>query len=471
MKEADVLIIGAGPGGYVCAIRASQLGARVILVEKDALGGTCINRGCIPTKVLIRAVDIIDTARHKSKDYGINIGELNIDFTKMMGQKEQIVSSLVSGIQALMKSNSIEVVKGDATVLSPNQVEVSNGQGEKEIVQCRRMILATGSVAATPPVPGINGEKVITSDGALALSEIPKSMIVIGGGAIGVEFATIFAGLGTKVSLLEMMPQLIPTEDAELAAALRNSLRKKGIEVLTGARVSQIEDDLAGGKTVTVTTGDGEKKLTGDIVLSAAGRKPNTEGLGLEMAGIATEKARILVNRKMETNVPGVYGIGDAAGRIQLAHVASAEGEVAAANAARKEAVMDYRVVPRCIYGLPEAAAVGMTEKEAREKVGDVAVGSFPFIANGKAIIRGERNGFVKFVTESKTGQVLGVHIFGAHATDIISEAALSIKMGATVEDIFSTIHPHPTLSEMLREAALDAKGRVLHNMPQVKGG
>jgi dihydrolipoamide dehydrogenase len=292
-------------------------------------------------------------------------------------------------------------------------------------------------------------------------------MVVIGGGTIGVEFSTIFAKLGTRITVVEMLPQIIPTEDRELALALQGVLKREGVEVLTGARVNRIEDEPGGRKSVVISTGVGERKVAAQLVLVAVGRKPNTEGIGLEGAGVKMEAGRILVNKKMETNVPGIYAVGDAIGGIMLAHVASAEGETAAENACGKSSVVDYRAVPRCIYTMPEIAAVGVTEKEAREEGFDIEVGRFPFAANGKATILGEREGFVKVIADSKSGEVLGIHIFGSHATDLIAEAALSMKMEGTVYDVLSTIHAHPTLSEAIREAALDVKGLAFHIPPR----
>jgi len=465
MQESDVAIIGGGPGGYVAAIRASQLGAKVALVEKDALGGTCLNWGCIPTKVLLRCVELMELA-DKGKDYGVNLGEVSVDFLKMMAKKEQVVRVLVAGVQGLMRSNGIEVIKGVGSLVSPRQIEVEANSG-KRTIQARKIILAPGSVTATLPIPGADGSGVITSDEALQLSAIPRSMVVIGGGTIGVEFSTIFAKLGTRITVVEMLPQIIPTEDRELALALQGVLKREGVEVLTGAKVNRIEDEPGGGESVVISTGVGERKVAAQLVLVAVGRKPNTEGIGLEGAGVKMEAGRILVNKKMETNVPGIYAVGDAIGGIMLAHVASAEGEIAAENACGKSSVVDYRAVPRCIYTMPEIAAVGVTEKEAREEGFDIEVGRFSFAANGKATILGEREGFVKVIADSKSGEVLGIHIFGSHATDLIAEAALSMKMEGTVYDVLSTIHAHPTLSEAIREAALDVKGLAFHIPPR----
>ena len=463
MKQSDVVIIGGGPAGYVAAIRASQLHGKVILVEKGSLGGTCLNRGCIPTKALLHSVEILESAR-RGKDYGINVRDLIIDFIKMMSHKDAVVNTLVTGVQYLMRSNAIEVIKGTGKVISPTEVEVDSNQ--QEVVTASKIILTPGSIPSVVPIPGVDGAGVITSDDALQLSEIPQSLLVIGGGAIGVEFATIFAKLGTEVTIVEMLPQIIPTEDHKLAMALQSALEKGGIKIFTSAQVSRIEDDSEGDKLISVVTGEGERKLTAELVLVAVGRKPNIEGLGLERVGIKTEQGSIVVNERMETNIPGIYAAGDAIGGILLAHVASAEGEVAVENALGRDSVMDYRVVPRCIYTMPEVAAVGLTESQAREKGLNLKIGNFPFTANPRALILGQPDGFVKILSDAKSGEIFGVHIFGHQATELIPEAALAIKMEATVSEISSTIHAHPTLSEAIKETALDADGMAIH-MPR----
>jgi len=463
LKQCDVVIVGGGSAGYVAAIRASQLGGKVILIEKDALGGTCLNRGCIPTKALLHSVEILESAR-RGKDYGINAGELIIDFTKIMNRKDTVVKTLVTGVRYLMKSNAIEVIKGTGKLISPTEVEVDGGR--KENIKADKIILTPGSVPSVVPIPGVDGSGVITSDDALQLSEIPHSLLVIGGGAIGVEFATIFAKLGTEVIIVEMLPQIIPTEDTELSMSLKRVLERDGIKIFTGAQVSRIEDNPEGNKLISVVTGEGEQKLTAEFVLVAIGRKSNIEGLGLERVGIKTERGSITVNDRMETNIAGIYAAGDAIGGILLAHVASAEGEVAVENALGKKSVIDYRVVPRCIYTMPEVAAVGLTESQAREEGLNLKVGRFPFTANSRALILGQRDGFVKILSDAGSGEIFGIHIFGPQATELISEAALAMKMEATVSEVSSTIHAHPTLSEAIRETALDAEGMVVH-MPR----
>ena len=463
MKQGNVVVVGGGPAGYVAAIRASQLDGKVILIEKDSLGGTCLNRGCVPTKALLHSVGVLESAR-KGKGCGVDVGDIIIDFAKMMSHKDTVVKTLVSGVQYLMKSNAIEVIKGTGRLISPTEVEVDSGQ--KESVRGDRIILTPGSIPSVVPIPGVDGSGVITSDDALRLTEIPQSLLIIGGGAIGVEFATIFAKLGTEVTIVEMLPQIIPTEDLELAKSLKGVLEREGIKIFTGAQVGRIEDDSEGDKLVTVNTGEGEQKLTAELVLVAVGRKPSLEGLGLEGVGIKTERGSIIVNDRMETGVPGIYAAGDAVGGILLAHVASAEGEVAAENALGKDSVMDYRVVPRCIYTMPEIAAVGLTESQAKEEGLDLKVGRFPFSANSKALISGQRDGFVKVLSDAGSGEIYGVHIFGPRATELISEATLAMGMEATVAEISSTIHAHPTLSEAVREAALDAEGMAVH-MPR----
>jgi len=466
MSEREIVIIGGGPGGYVAAIRAAQLGAKVTLIEKDELGGTCTNWGCIPTKALLRGVELLESLEGV-KDFGIQVGQVAVDFSKLMARKDRAVKTLVSGVGGLMKSNGIEVIKGKARLISPQKIEVVDEKQQKVTYQARKIIIATGSVSADLPIPGAKLAGVIDSDGALQLTNIPESMVIIGAGPIGLEFGTIFAALGTKVTILEMLPQILPSEDPEVASALDKSLKRFKILTLAGCRVKEITTGSEGKKKVVALTGEGEKAFEAQYVLVAVGRKPNIEGLGLQEVGVRFSKKGIEVNEKMETSIPGVYAIGDVTGQWLLAHFASAQGEVAAENAMGHEVLMDSRVVPRCVYTLPEVAAVGLTEKQAQEAGYELKVGRFPFAANGKATVIGERNGFVKMVAETKYDEILGVHIFGPHATDLIGEAVLAMRLEGTAEDIAQTIHPHPTLTEAMKEAALDVDGRAVHIPPR----
>ena len=468
MAAKDLVVIGGGPGGYVAAIRAAQLGAKVTLVEKEELGGTCLNWGCIPTKALLRGIELRD-ALERGNDFGIQTGTVAIDFGKLMAHKDRIVKVHVSGVSGLMKSNNIEVIKGQGRLRSPKDIEVVNEKQEKMAFEARKVILATGSISADIPIPGVKSPGVIDSQGALQLSRIPGSLVAIGAGPIGLEFATIFAGLGAKVTVLEMLPQILPSEDPEVASALGKALRRFKIEAFTEAQVKEITEGPEGKKKVLAVLGGEEKSFEADFVLMAVGRKPNVEGLGLEEAGVRFSKKGIEVNSKMETNTPGVYAIGDVTGQWLLAHFAMAQGEVAAENAMGHEENMESRVVPRCVYTLPEVASVGLTEKAAREAGYALKVGRFPLTANAKATILGERSGFIKMVADAKYGEILGVHILGPHATDMIGEAAVAMRLEGTTLDVARTIHPHPTLTEALREAALDAEGMAVHIPPRKK--
>ena len=467
MVEKDIVIIGGGPGGYVAAIRAAQLGGKVALVEKEELGGTCLNWGCIPTKALLRGAEILDLIEG-GKDYGILAGAVSVDFAKLMARKDRAVKTLVGGVSGLMKANGIEVIRGTAKLASPQKLEVVNPKQEKEIYQARKVIIASGSVSAEIPIPGARLPGVIDSYGALALKQVPESLVVIGAGPIGLEFATVYAALGAKVTVLELLPQVLPSEDPEIASALEKTLRRFKIQSLTGIQVQKIAEGPEGRLQVTVEGGEG-KAFPAQYVLMAVGRKPNVEGLGLEEAGVRFSKKGIEVNDKMETNVPGVYAIGDVTGKWLLAHYASAQGEVAAKNALGHEERMDERVVPRCVYTIPEVASVGLTEQKAAEEGYKVKVGRFPFSANGKAAILGERTGMVKIVGDGKYGEILGVHIIGPHATDLIGEAVVAMRLEGTAADIGQTIHPHPTLTEAVMEAALDVDGAAVHLPPRRK--
>jgi len=469
MADKEIVVIGGGPGGYVAAIRAAQQGAKVTVIEKEELGGICLNWGCMPTKALLRGVELLELLQ-ASKDFGIRVGEVTVDFPGLMARKDRAVKTLVSGVGGLMKSNGVEVIKGKAQLISPQSIEVIDEKQQKLTFQARKIIIATGSVSAALPVPGAKLPGVIDSTGALQLTQVPESMVIIGAGAVGLEFGTIYAALGAKVVVLEMLPQILPSEDPEIASALDKTLRRFKIQTFTNCRVKEILEESGGKRKVVAVAGEEEKTFEAQYVLVAAGRNPNVEGLGLEKAGVRFGKKGIEVNEKMETNVPGIYAIGDVTGQWLLAHFAMAQGEVAAENAVGHEAHMDSRVVPRCVYTLPEVAAVGMTEKQAKDAGHELKVGRFPFAANGKATILGERSGLVKIIAETKYDEILGVHIFGPHATDLIGEAVMAMRLEGTASDIAQAIHPHPTLTEAMMEAAFDVDGRAVHIPPRKKG-
>jgi dihydrolipoamide dehydrogenase len=469
MAEKDIVIIGAGPGGYVAAIRAAQLSGKVTLIEKEELGGTCLNWGCIPTKALLRGVELLE-AVEGAREFGIEAGGVSVDFAKLMARKERAVKTLVGGVSALMKANGVEVIKGKATLLSPRKIQVLDPQKQAVVFEARKVILAPGSVSARLPIPGADLPGVMDSNGVLQLTRIPESMVIIGAGPIGLEFGSVFAALKTRVTIVEMLPQILPTEDAEVAAALEKSLRRFKIQFFTSAQVKEIVEIGEGKKKVLVQQGDSEKAFEAEVVLVAVGRRPNLENLGLQEAGIQAGKKGIEVNSRMETNSPGVYAVGDATGKWLLAHFAFAQGEVAAENAMGRESQLETRAVPRCVYTLPEVAAVGMTEKEAKEGGRDYRVGRFPFSANGKATVIGERTGFIKILSEAKYGEILGLQIFGPHATDLVGEAVLAMQLEGTAQDLAQTIHPHPTLTEAMKEAALDVDGISLHIPPRKRG-
>jgi dihydrolipoamide dehydrogenase len=469
MAEKDVVIIGGGPGGYVAAMKAARLGGKVTLIEKDELGGICLNWGCMPTKALLRGVELLESIE-AGKEFGIQTSGTTVDFSKMSARKDRAVKTLVSGVGGLMKSNGVEVIKGKARLISPREIQVEDEKKQTATFSAKKVIIATGSVSARLPIPGAQLAGVIDSTGALQLKKVPESMVIIGAGPIGLEFGTIFAAFGAKVTVLELLPQILPTEDAEIASALEKSLKRYKMEMLTKCQVKEIAEAAGGKLRVKAVLGEAEKSFEAEVVLVAVGRSPNVEGLGLQEAGVRAGKKGVEVNSRMETNVPGIYAIGDVTGQWLLAHFAFAQGEVAAENLMGHEVEMDSRVVPRCVYTLPEVASVGISEKEAREAGRDIKVGRFPFSANGKATVYGERTGMVKIVADAKYGEILGVNIFGPHATDLIGEAVLAMRLEGTAQDIAQAIHPHPTLTEALKEAALDVDGMALHMPPRKKG-
>jgi len=464
-ENYDIAIIGAGPGGYVAAIRASQLGGRVVVMEKEELGGTCVNRGCIATKALLASANLLNSVK-KGSDFGINSGEASVDFSVIAKRKEKIIKQFVNGIAQLFKSHGIVLIRGKGRLTERIkdkmiEIEAEKNDGSVEKVMANKLIIATGSVPAQIPGISIDKREVITSDQALELEEIPSSLLVVGGGVIGVEFASIFNSLGSKVTIVELLERIIPTEDGEISEELKKFLVRSGIEVNTGVKVREIVSDN-GKRKVIMETPRGREEKVAQKVLIATGRRPYTEGLGLEKVGIELEKGRILVNERTETNLPGVFAIGDVVGGVLLAHVASAEGIVAGENAMGGQSKIDYRVIPNCIYSIPEVASVGLSEERAKEMGYEVSVGRFPFLANARATILGERVGLVKILADRKTDAILGVHIVGPDATELIGEASVAIKARVTTKDLERIIHAHPTLSEGIFEAAQDVHGEAI---------
>ncbi|MFC1981271.1 dihydrolipoyl dehydrogenase [Chloroflexota bacterium] len=458
--STNIVIIGGGPGGYIAAIRAAQLGAQVVLIEKDTLGGTCLKRGCIPTKALLQSANTLTLVK-KAEVFGVFAEKATLDFSLAMKWKETVVGSLVGGVSSLMRKNKVNIIKGTGILIEPKRVKVLES---KEEIKGDSIIIATGSKPLMIPIKGINESGVMTSDDVLVMNQLPQSVLIIGGGIVGLEFAQILGKMGVKVTVVEIMPHILPGEDVELTQMLEAILREDGIDIFCGGKVTDIESTAQGAKRVLFTTADGGNAMRMvEKVLLAMGRCPYTDDLGIEKVGIALDNGRIVVDERMETNIRGVYAVGDVVGRLMLANVAMSEGRCAAENAMGLDSKMDYRVVPRCIYTSPEMAAVGLTEAEANKKYQDVQVGRFPFIANGRALTLNETRGMAKIVTNSKYGEILGVHIIGPEASELIAEAALAIKLEATPQEIASCIHAHPTLSEAVMEAALGVEGRAIH--------
>jgi dihydrolipoamide dehydrogenase len=466
-NDLDLLVIGAGPGGYVAAIRAAQLGLRTAVVERDAVGGVCLNRGCIPTKAMLRSADLFAAMQH-SGDYGILADNVRLDYESVVRRREKVVKQLTSGVSSLLQANSVPVVNGSAR-LDGRSVVITAADGQTQTLAARNVMLATGSVPAKPPIPGADGARVIDSDGALLLDEVPASVLVIGGGAVGSEWANIFHSFGASVTLVEMLPTLLPLEDEDMGKMLARSFSRRGITVHTSAKLLALLDGDNGEKIGVIEQKDGQQtRVSAEYVMIGIGRRPSTAGLGLEAAGIATDRRGFVeVDDRLRTNVPSILAIGDLTGKQLLAHLASHQGVVAVENLAGHDRAMDYRVVPSCTFTHPEVATVGLSEAVAREAGYDVRVGTFPFQASGRAMTYGETEGMVKVVSESKYGELLGVHIIGANASDLIHEAALGIRLEATLDDLIDTIHAHPTLAESVHEASLAACGSPIHLPPR----
>ena len=461
-NEFDVVVIGAGIGGYVAAIRAAQLGAHTAIIEKEYIGGTCLNVGCIPSKALLHVAQLYAQFQDFKK-LGIEVPQSPaFDMAVAVAYKDKVVKQLTGGVSQLLKANGITVFEGLGEPLSPTRVRIAGSDGTSREIAGRKLILANGSVTIKPPFPGINGSNVIFSDDAMNMPKVPESLVCIGGGVIAVELACMFDALGTKVTIVEMLPSIIANEDDEVSQALTRSLVKRGIDINTNARVESIAD-AGGKKRVTATTPSGEKTFDGEYVLVAVGRAANPSGLDqLIQQGLAMDHGRVVADEHMETNLPGVYAIGDLVGRTWLAHVAETEGEVAAENAMGQTAEMSYLVVPRPIFTFPEIASVGLSEKQARERGGTIHAEKFPWVANGKALATNETEGFTKVIL-GEYGEILGAAIFGPDATNLITEFSLAMRAELTADEVLATIHPHPTYSEALREATLAAEHHPIH--------
>ena len=459
----DIIVIGSGPGGYVTAIRASQLGLKTAIVERESLGGICLNWGCIPTKALLKSANVYEYLQHAS-DYGITVKEGSADFNAIIDRSRGVANGMSNGIQFLMKKNKIDVIKGSGKIKAGKKVDVTAEDGTvTEYTADKGVILATGARSRKLPNIPQDGEKIIGYREAMTLKSLPKRLVVVGSGAIGVEFAYFYNTLGTEVTIVEFMPNIVPVEDEEVSKQMEKSFKKAGINILTNASVETVEK-TAKGCIVTVKTAKGEEKIECDVVLSAVGIETNIEGIGLEEVGIATDKGRVLVNDFYQTNIPGYYAIGDIVPGPALAHVASAEGIICVEKiAGHHPEPLDYGNIPGCTYASPEIASVGMTEKTAKAAGLDIKIGKFPFSASGKASAAGAKDGFVKLIFDAKYGELLGAHMIGANVTEMIAEIVAVRKLEVTGEALIKTVHPHPTMSEAVMEAAAAAYGEVIH--------
>ena len=461
----DLVVIGAGPGGYTGAIRAAQLGMKTAIVEKDPdLGGTCLLRGCIPTKVLLQSASLYHSLRH-AEDFGLKAGDVQVDFPAIQKRKAGIVERLAKGVAFLMKKNQIQVFEGTGKIDGLGRVSVTSRSGKSQVLEAKNILLAAGSEAKGLPGIEPDGTRILTSDHALELGSVPGSLIILGAGAVGVEFASIFSGFGARVTLVELLPRAVPTEDEDVSKELERCFRKRGIGVRTGAEVRKAAVGPEGVEVTCAMGGSGKTEtLTAEVLLLGVGRRPKSDSLGLEKTRVVVEKGYVKTDTSYRTAEPGVWAVGDLVGRAPLAHVASHEAVAAVETmAGEKPHPLNYDQVPWCTYCDPEVARVGLTESQARERGFEVKTGKFPFTASGRALILGENEGFVKVVTDEKYGEVLGVHIIGPRATELIAEGTALLHLESTTEEILATIHAHPSLSEALGEAALDVLGRSLN--------
>jgi dihydrolipoamide dehydrogenase len=462
MTTYDIIVLGSGPGGYVTAIRASQLGLKTAVIEKESLGGICLNWGCIPTKALLKSAQVFEYLNH-AEDYGLSVKQADKDFTKVVKRSRDVADGMSKGVQFLMKKNKIDIINGFGKVKPGKKVAVTDSDNKVTEYSAKHIILATGARSRELPALPQDGKKIIGYRDAMTLAKQPKKMIVVGSGAIGVEFAYFYNTMGTEVTVVEYMPNIVPVEDVDVSKQLERSFKKAGIKIMTSAEVTGVDTSGSGAKA-TIKTKKGEQVIEADVVLSAVGIKTNIEHIGLEDVGIATDRDKVLVNDYYQTNIPGYYAIGDITAGPALAHVASAEGILCVEKIAGMHVeAIDYGNIPGCTYCSPEIASVGMTEKQAKEAGHDIKVGNFPFSASGKASASGTKEGFVKVIFDAKYGEWLGCHMIGAGVTDMIAEAVLGRKLETTGHEVLKAIHPHPTMSEAVMEAVAAAYDEVIH--------
>jgi len=461
-SKYDLLVIGSGPGGYVAAIRASQLGMKVGVVEKAELGGICLNWGCIPTKALLKSAQVFENIKHAS-DYGIEVKDAKADLAGMVKRSRNVADSMSKGVQFLFKKNKIDIINGFGKLVKQKTVEVTDEKGTKSQVQADHIIVATGGRSRELPAMPIDGKKIIGYRQAMVLDKMPKKMVVVGSGAIGVEFAYFYHSVGTEITIVEFLPNIVPVEDEDISKQLERLFKKAGMTIMTSSEVTAVDTKGKGCK-VTVKTPKGEEKIDCDIVLSAVGISTNIEGIGLEDVGVVTDKGKILVDDYYKTNIPGIYAIGDIVHGPALAHVASAEGIICVEKiAGQNPEPLNYNNIPGCTYCSPEIASVGYTEKAAKEAGYEIKVGKFPFTASGKAKAAGAPDGFVKVIFDAKYGEWLGAHMIGYNVTELIAEVVAARKLETTGHEIIKSVHPHPTMSEAVMEATADAYGEVIH--------
>jgi dihydrolipoamide dehydrogenase len=461
-SKYNLIVIGSGPGGYVAAIRASQLGMKVAVVEREEVGGICLNWGCIPTKALLKSAHVFEYISH-AKDYGINVKDSSVDFESMIKRSRGVAANMSKGIDFLFKKNKVDVLAGFGRLKNGKKVEVEDAKGTKTMYEADHVIIATGGRSRELPGLKIDGKKIIGYRKAMTLEEQPKSMVIVGSGAIGSEFAYFYNSIGTEVTLVEFLPNIVPVEDEEVSKQLERSYKKSGIKVMTNSEVTKVDTSGASCK-VTIKTPKGEENTECDVVLSAVGVSTNLEGIGLEDLGVATDKGKVIVDDYYKTNIPGVYAIGDIVKGPALAHVASAEGIICVEKMAGQDPEpLDYGNLPGCTYCNPEIASVGYTEKAARDAGYDIKVGKFPFSASGKASAAGAKEGFVKVIFDAKYGEWLGAHMIGANVTEMIAEVVAARKLETTGHEIIKTVHPHPTMSEAVMEATAAAYDEVIH--------